>query len=131
MTLAMGHARHERRLEAAKRAYRERFGEDASVALHGPPAFCRRADEGGGARRATDHWCPSGVAGRPTLRVLEWTMTQHNLPTALTAAEEAYRAKFGEYAPVWGFLAHPRLADELLAAVKRGEKLTADMLGGG
>jgi hypothetical protein len=31
MTLAMGHARHERRLEAAKRAYRERFGEDVPV----------------------------------------------------------------------------------------------------
>ena len=57
-------------------------------------------------------------------------MTQGKPPTALAAAEEAYRAKFGEYAPIWGFLAHPRLADELLAAVKRGEKLTADMLGG-
>jgi len=56
-------------------------------------------------------------------------MTQGNPLTALEMAEEAYRLRFGEFAPVWGFLAHPRLADELLAAVKRGEKLTADMLG--
>ena len=56
-------------------------------------------------------------------------MTQGNPLTALETAEEAYRLRFGEFAPVWGFLAHPRLADELLAAVKRGEKLTADMLG--
>ena len=55
-------------------------------------------------------------------------MTQDNPPTALEAAEEAYWVSFGEYAPVWGFMAHPRLAGELLAAVKRGEKLTADTL---
>jgi uncharacterized protein YhfF len=55
-------------------------------------------------------------------------MAQGKPPTALEAAEEVYRAKFGEFAPVWGFMAHPRLADELLAAVKRGEKLTANML---
>ena len=55
-------------------------------------------------------------------------MTQGNPPTALEAAEEAYWVRFGEYAPVWGFMAHPKLADVLLAAVKRGEKLTADTL---
>jgi hypothetical protein len=55
-------------------------------------------------------------------------MSQGKPPTALEAAEDAYRAKFGEFAPVWGFMAHPRLADELLAAAKRGEKLTADTL---
>ena len=31
MTTATDHARRERRLEAARRAYRERFGEDAPV----------------------------------------------------------------------------------------------------
>jgi hypothetical protein len=33
----------------------------------------------------------------------------------LEMAEEAYRLRFGEFAPVWGFLEHPRLVDELLA----------------
>ena len=31
MTTATDHARRERRVEAARRAYRERFGEDAAV----------------------------------------------------------------------------------------------------
>ena len=48
-------------------------------------------------------------------------MTQGNSLTALEAAEEAYRLRFEEFAPVWGFLAYPRWADELLAAVKREE----------
>ena len=55
-------------------------------------------------------------------------MTRRTPSTALEKAETAYRIRFGEYAPVWGFLAHPRLADELLDAVKRGEKLTANTL---
>jgi hypothetical protein len=55
-------------------------------------------------------------------------MTEGNPLTALEVAEEAYRLRFGEFAPVWGFLANPKLADELLAPVKRGQKLTADTL---
>jgi len=52
-------------------------------------------------------------------------MTQGKPPNAFDVAEEAYRLRFGEFAPVWGFLANPKLADELLAAVKRGQKLTS------
>ena len=34
-------------------------------------------------------------------------MSQGKPPTALEAAEDAYRAKFGELAPVWGFMPTP------------------------
>jgi len=55
-------------------------------------------------------------------------MTQRAPRTALEKTEEAYQVRFGEYAPVWGFMAHPKLADVLQTAVKRGEKLTANTL---
>jgi hypothetical protein len=47
---------------------------------------------------------------------------------ALDAACETYAARFGEHPPTWGYMGNPRLPAEILAAVARGERLTAAML---